>query len=185
MSQVHAVQFIQTGMKASSELSIPFPQDQELTYHIIFENKPGTIELFGQDEALVLVMKEKETTGKKPISSSVLPIQSVDFSWQDPGTGERKPPEGFAGTVEYVSPQGMPSVPIGKNAFLTLDDLDHFEITSISIDPTSHKLMVDLKGKAGYVKTGTADNPQDLRPTLFDKIRYSPLFEPVRKLIGF
>ena len=184
MSGIHAVQLIQTGMKASLGLSVPFPQDQELTYQIIFENKPGTIELFGQDQALVLVMKEKETTAKKPISSSVLPIQSVDFSWQDPGTGERKPPEGFEGTVEYVSPQGMPSVPIGKNAFLTLDDLDHFEITSISIDPTSHTLMVDLKGKAGYVKTGTADNPQDLRPTLFDRIRYSPLFEPVSNLIG-
>ncbi|HNP30726.1 MAG TPA: hypothetical protein PKK23_16895, partial [Nitrospirales bacterium] len=110
--------------------------------------------------------------------------QSIDFSWQDPGTGERKPPEGFAGTVEYVSAQGMPSVPIGKNAFLALDDLDHFEITSINIDPTSHKLIVDLKGEAGYVKTGTTDNPRDLRPTLFDQIRYSPLFEPVTKLIG-
>ena len=185
MSGVHAVQFIQTGLKAPREFSIPFPQDQELTYHIIFENKPGKIELFGQDHPLVLVLKEKETTDKKPISSSVLPIQSVDFSWQDPGTGERKPPEGFAGTVEYVSPQGMPSVPMGMNAFLTLDDLEHFEITSISIDPISHTLMVDLKGKAGYVKTGTAGNPQDLRPTLFDQVRYSPLIEPVGKLIGW
>lgn len=184
VSLVDAVQFIQTGLKTPPELSIPFPQDQELTYHIIFENKPGTIELFGQDQALVLVMKEKETTDKKPISSSVLPIQSVDFSWQDPGTGERKPPEGFAGTLEYLSPEGMASVTIGSHAFLTLDHLDHFEITSISIDTTSHTLLVDLKGKAGYVKTGTADNPQDLRPTLFDQIRYSPLFEPVSNLIG-
>ena len=142
------------------------------------------MELFGQDEVLVLVMKEKDITSKKPISSSVLPIQSIDFSWQDPGTGEHKPPEGFAGTVEYVSPQGMPSVPMEPNAFLTLDHLAHFEITSISIDPISHKLVVDLKGKAGYVKTGTPDNPQNLRPTLFDHIRYSPLFEPVRKLMG-
>lgn len=185
MSGIHAVQLLETGMKASPGLSIPFPQDQELTYHIIFEHKPGTIELFGKDEALVLVMKEKEFTAKKPISSSVLPIQSVDFSWQDPGTGERKPPEGFAGRVEYVSPQGMPSVPIGMNAFLTLDDLEHFEITSISIDQIGHTLMVELKGRAGYVKAGTVDNPQDLRPTLFDKIRYSPLFEPIRKLTGW
>ncbi|WNM60689.1 toll/interleukin-1 receptor domain-containing protein [Candidatus Nitrospira neomarina] len=185
VSRIHAVQFIQIGLQAPPELSIPFPQDQELTYHIIFEEKPGTMELFGQDEALVLVMKEMDLTGKKPISSSVLPIQSIDFSWQDPGTGERKPPEGFSGTVNYLDPQSMPSVTIGTNAFLTLDDLDHFEITSISIDPFSHKLVVDLKGKAGYVKTGTAGNPQDLRPTLFDHIRYSPLFEPVSKLLGF
>ncbi len=185
LSRIHAVQFIQTGLKVSPEIAIPFPQDQELTYQAIFENKPGMIELFGQDQTLVLVLKENETAAKKPISSSVLPIQSVDFSWQDPGTGERKPPEGFAGTVEYVNPQGMPAVSIGSQAFLTLDHLEHFEITSIYIDPTSQKLGVDLKGKAGYVKTGTAANPQDLRPTLFDTIRFNPLFEPVRKLIGF
>ena len=190
MSRVHAVQLIQSGLKASSGLSVPFPQDQELTYQVIFEQKPGTIELFGQDEALVMVLKETrdyedEAVSKKQISSSVLPIQAVDFSWQDPGTGERKTPRGFAGTVDYLSPKGMPSVTIGENAFLTLEDLEHFEITSISIDPNSHQLVVDLKGQAGYVKAGTAGNPQNLRPTLFDKIRYSPLFEPVSKLLGF
>jgi|GEM_PF-1431443 len=190
MSRIHAVQLIQTGLKASPGLSIPFPQDQELTYQVIFEHKPGTIELFGQDEALVMVLqetgdREKEAAPKKLIFHSVLPIQAVDFSWQDPGTGERKSPEGFAGTVAYLNPQGMPSVTIGENEFLTLEDLEHFEITSISIDPNSQQLVVDLKGQAGYVKVGTAGNPQNLRPTLFDKIRYSPLFEPVSKLIGF
>ena len=191
MSGIHAVQLLETGMKASSGLSIPFPQDQELTYQIIFEQKPGTIELFGQDQALVLVLKEKriapkktKTEKKKLISRSVLPVHAVDFSWQDPGTGERKTPEGFAGTVEYLSPQGLPSVAIGVNAFLTLEDLEHFEITSISVDPENHQLVVDLKGQAGYLKAGTAGNPLDLRPTLFDRIRYSPLFEPVSKLIG-
>lgn len=190
MSRIHAVQLIQSGLKASPGLSIPFPQDQELTYQAIFEHKPGTIELFGQDEALVMVLQEtgdheKEAAPQKLISHSVLPIQAVDFSWQDPGTGERKPPEGFAGTVEYLIPQGMPSVAIGVNAFLTLEHLEHFEIISISLDPNSHQLVVDLKGQAGYVKTGTTGNPQDLRPTLFDKIRFSPLFEPVSKLLGF
>lgn len=185
VSGIQAVQLIQSGLKAQGNLSIPFPQDQELTYQIIFENKPGMIELYGQDEALVLALKEKKTTAKKLISSSVLPIHAVDFSWQDPGTGERKTPEGFTGTVEYVSPQGMPAVSIESPAFLTLDDLDHFEITSISVEPDRHTLMVDLKGKAGYIKTGTPQNPQNLRPTLFDQLRYSSLFEPVRKLIGW
>jgi hypothetical protein len=191
VSRVHAVQFIQTGLQAPPELSIPFSQEQELTYQVIFERKPGTIELFGKDKVLVLVMKEKgivphekETAQKKQLSSSVLPIQTVDFSWQDPGTGERKPPEGFSGMVQYLNPEGMPSVTIGTQAFLTLDQLDHFEITSISVDPDNHTLLVDLKGEAGYVKTGTTGNPQDLRPTIFDHIRYSPLLEPVRKLIG-
>ncbi|MCA9467402.1 MAG: toll/interleukin-1 receptor domain-containing protein [Nitrospira sp.] len=196
MSRIHAVQLIQSGLKATPGLSIPFPQDQELTYQVIFEHKPGTIELFGQDEALVMVLQEKsdntndsgdpqqKAVTKKLIAHSVLPIQDVDFSWQDPGTGERRIPEGFRGTVDYVSPQGIPGVMIGENEFLTVEDLAHFEITSMSVDPNSHQLVVDLKGEAGYVKAGTAGNPQDLRPTVFDAIRYSPLFEPVRTLIG-
>jgi len=189
MSRIHAVQLIQSGLKASPGLSIPFPQDQELTYQAIFEHKPGTIELFGQDEALVMVLQEtgdheKKAAPKKLISHSVLPVQAVDFSWQDPGTGERKTPVGFAGTVGYLSPQGMPSVAIGENTFLTLEDLEHFEILFISLDLNSHQFVVELKGQAGYVKAGTTGNPQNLRPTLFDTIRYSPLFEPVSKLIG-
>jgi hypothetical protein len=143
------------------------------------------MEMVGQDQKLTIVLKATGTQKKNLFSSSVLPIQSVDFSWQDPGTGERKTPEGFEGTVEYRSPQGMPSVIIEKNSFLTLDDLEHFEITSISVDPVSQLLVVDLQGKVGYIKTGTQQNPGDLRPTLFDHIRFSPLFEPVRKLIGF
>ena len=143
MSGIHAVQLLETGMKASLGLSIPFPQDQELTYQIIFEQKSGTIELFGQDQASGLGSQRKKDTKKqnrkkKPISGSVLPVHAVDFSWQDPGTGERKTPEGFAGTVEYLSPQGLPSVVIGTHAFLTLDHLDHFEITSISVDQENH-----------------------------------------------
>jgi len=190
LSRIQAVQIIQNGLKISTGLSIPFPQDQELTYQVIFEDKPGTVELFGQDEVLIMVLQEtvnqdKEAAPKKSISHSVLPIQAVDFSWQDPGTGERNTPEGFAGTVDYVNPQGMPSVTIGKNEFLTLEKLRHFEITSIGVDANSHQLVVDLKGQAGYVKTGTAGNSQNLRPTLFDKIRFSPLFEPVSKLLGF
>lgn len=185
LSRLHAVQFIQSGLKISPEMPIPFPQNQELTYQAIFERKPGTIELFSQDQSLVMVLKAKDTVAKKPISSSVLPIRSVDFSWQDPGTGERKPPENFGGRVEYLNPRGMPAVSIGSHEFLTLEHLEHFEITSMSLDPVSHALIVDLQGEAGYVKMGTADNPQDLRPTLFDQISLSPLFEPVRTLIGF
>lgn len=190
LTGIHSVQLIQSGLKASPGLSIPFPQDQELTYQVIFENKPGTMELFGQDKAFVLVLNEqprqKKGTGPKElISHSVLPLGAVDFSWQDPGTGERKPPEGFVGTVEYLSPQGMPPVAIGEDAFLTLEQLDHFEITSINLDRDSHQLVVDLQGEAGYVKTGTSGNSQNLRPTLFDHIRFSPLFEPVSNLLGF
>jgi len=185
LSNVRAVEFIESGLMLPDDFSLPITQDQELTYQALYEDKPGTIEIVGHDDELVIVMKETGTQKKNLFSNSVLPIQSVDFSWQDPGTGERKTPEGFEGTVEYRSPHGMPTVKIENNSFLTLDHLEHFEITAISVDPVSHTLLVNLQGEAGYIKTGTRQNPRDLRPTLFDQIRFSPLFEPVRKLIGF
>jgi len=184
LSNVRAAEFIESGLRVPDDFSLSITQDQELTYQALYEDKPGTIEIVGQDEELVIVLKETGSQKKNLVSNSVLPIQSVDFSWQDPGTGERKTPEGFEGTVEYRSPQGMPSTKIENNSFLTLERLKHFEITSISVDPVSHLLVVDLQGEAGYIKTGTQQNPCDLRPTLFDQIRFSPLFEPVRKLIG-
>jgi len=184
LSNVQAVEFIESGLRLPDDFSLPITQDQELTYQALYEDKPGTIEIVGHDEELVIVLKETGGQPKDLVSNSVLPVQSVDFSWQDPGTGERKIPEGFEGTVEYRSPQGMPSMKIENNSFLTLERLEHFEITSISVDPVSHLLAVDLQGEVGYIKTGTRQNPRDLRPTLFDQIRFSPLFEPVRKLIG-
>jgi hypothetical protein len=185
VSGIHGVQLIQTGLKVPSSLSIPFPQNQELTYQAIFESQPGTLELFGQDQALVLVLQEKGLTAPRPISSSALAIDRVDFSQQDPGTGERNPPEGFSGRVEYVNPPGMSPVTIGAKEFLTLENLKQFEILSIMLDPVNQVLAVDLHGKPGSITAGAPQNPRDLRPTVYEYIRFSPLFEPVRKFMGF
>ena len=68
--------------------------------------------------------------------------------------------------------------------FLTVEDLDRFEITGIRLDPNNQAFVVDMQGTAGYVKTGTRDNPRDLRPTLFDVIRFHPVLAPLRNLIG-
>lgn len=185
VSGLQAVQFMQTGLQAPREERIPFPQNQELTYQAMFERTPGTIELVGRDSSMALVLQDKGLESEKPILSSVMPVQAVDFSWQDPGTGERRPPRQFKGTVEYRSPQGLASVRIEEPSFLTLDHLDRFELISIVLDPHRHILRVHLQGQAGYIKAGTAGNPVDLRPRLFDAIRYHPLFEPVRNLLGF
>jgi hypothetical protein len=69
--------------------------------------------------------------------------------------------------------------------FLTIEDLDRFEITGIRLDPDNQTFVVDMQGTAGYIKTGTRNNPQDLRPTVFDLIRYHPVLAPFRNLIGW
>ena len=184
LSELNAVSLIEKGLIMPKDISIPFPQDQELTYQVFFEDKPGTMEIVGRDQTLLVIIKEAETSPKQLFSKTVLPLQSVDISWQDPATGERKSPEDMHGKIAYSHPKGLPEVEFQAPMFLTLEDLDHFEITSISLDATHHNLVVDMKGQAGYIKTGTASNPRDHRPTLYDNIWLSPLFKPVRDLMG-
>jgi len=180
VSNIGGVELIQSGLVVQQGIPIPFSQDQELSYQAEFEDNSGTIVIEGQNSPFVVVLKEKGEE-KKSLVSNKLPIQSVDFSMQDPGTGERKIPEGFSGKVSYRHPEGLPSHEIQKGSALGLDDLDHFEVTSITTDPTSHMLSVSLQGTAGSVKTGTRNNPHDLRPTLFDVIRYHPVWKEIRK----
>ena len=184
LSELHAVTVIEKGLIMPKDISIPFPQDQELTYQVFFDGKPGTMEIVGRDQALLVIIKEVGTRIKPLFSKTVLPIQSVDISWQDPATGERKSPTDMHGKIVYSHPKGLPDVQFQAPMFLTLEDLDHFEITSIRLDPTHHDLMVNMKGQAGYIKTGTASNPRDHRPSLYDNIWLSPLLKPVRDLMG-
>lgn len=185
LSNVQAIALIETGLRLSDDIAVPIPKKQGLTYQALYENQPGTMEVIGQGRELVMILRESHFTPKPVFSRSVLPVRSVDFSWQDPGTGERKIPQEFEGTVEYLNPRGMPPVNIQHHSFLTLDDLDHFEITAIKVNPASHTFAVEMQGEAGYLKTGTFQNPHDLRPTVYDVIRLSPLFEPVKTFIGF
>ncbi len=184
LSQVQAVALITTGLGLADEATIPLPQNQEVTYQALYEHTPGILEIAGQDQELIMILKKEQMDEVNVFSRSVLPVQSVDFSWQDPGTGERKAPEGFKGTVEYRRPQGMPPEEIKNNSFLTLNELDHFEITSIKVNPDTHMLAVDMQGEAGELRAGTLHNPRDLRPTVYDLLRYNPLFEQVKKLVG-
>jgi hypothetical protein len=184
LSDLQAMELIENGLALQKDISIPFPQDQELTYKVFFGAKTGRMEILSREGNLIVIIKQSAARKKDFFSHGILPIQSVDFSWQDPATGERKSPAGLKGKISYKNPVGLPEVEFQSPMFVTLDSLEHFEITSISLDPMNHALTVDLQGRAGYVKTGTAGNPRDHRPTLFDKIRLSPPFEPIRELLG-
>ena len=184
VSNIHAVELIQYGLVVQEDVTIPFSQDQELSYQAWFKDNSGTINIEGHDSPFVVVLKEKGAEEKSLISNELL-IQSVDFSVLDPdGVGERKIPEGFSGKIEYLNPNGLPAQEIQEDSGLSLDDLDHFEIKSITVDPTTHMLSVSLQGMAGYVKTGTRNNPQDLRPSVFDVMRVHPVWKEIRNVIG-
>ena len=138
----------------------------------------------GNDTTFIVVMNPVQSEETTLFSKTVLPLTSVDVSWQDPKTGERTIHKKFQGTVQYPSLPDLPKVAFQAPMSLTIEDLDRFEITSIRLDPATHAFLVDMQGTAGYVKTGTRNNPRDLRPTLFDVILFHPALAPLRNLLG-
>jgi hypothetical protein len=184
LSGLENVELVEEGLKLEQATHLSFSQDQELTYQVLFENTSGTITVNGKDTTFIAVINPDRSRGNMLFSKTVLPLESVDVSWQDPQTGARTIHKKFQGTVRYPNLPDLPKVSFQTPMFLTIEDLDRFEITSIRIDPTNQTFVIDMQGTAGYIKTGTRDNPRDLRPTLFDVIRLHPVLAPFRNLIG-
>jgi hypothetical protein len=181
------VELVEEGLELDQAVNLPFSQDQELTYRAFFKNPSEPITVKGNDSTFIVVINPDMSTKGTLFSKSVLPLESVDFSWQDPKTGARLSHPHFQGTVQYRSLPDMPKVAFQSPMFLTVEELDQFEITGIRLDPDpdNQVLVVDMQGIAGKIKTGTGLNPRDLRPTVFDVIRFHPVLAPLRNLIGF
>ena len=184
VSGLENIEIVEEGLKLEQATHLSFSQDQELTYQALFENTSGTITVNGKDTTFIVVMNPVQSPETTLFSKTVLPLESVDVSWQDPKTGERTIHKKFQGTVQYPSLPDLPKVAFQAPMSLTIEDLDRFEITSIRLDPDTHAFLVDMQGSAEYVKTGTRNNPRDLRPTMFDVIRYHPILAPLRNVIG-
>ncbi len=191
VSNVRAVELIQSGLLLGSNLSIPFSQDQELTYYAEFGDGHGLVTVAAESHPFVLVFNEgsgkdpRTDEGKyKTLVAENFPIQSINWAIQDPATGKPKIPKQFSGTLEYLDPKGMPGHEFTPDSALHLDELDHFEITSIAVDPSTHVFAVEMQGGARVVRKGTKQNAENLRPTVFDIIHYLPVLKPLRNLIG-
>lgn len=184
LSGLENLEFVEEGLELAQVTNLPFKQDQELTYQALFETTSGTITVDGIDTTFIAVINSTLSSENTLFSKTVLPLESVDVSWQNPKTGERGSHPKFQGTVQYPNLPDLPKVAFNAPMFLTIQDLDWFEITSIRMDPVNQTFLVKMQGAAGYVKTGTPGNPRDLRPTLFDVILYHPVLKPLRNLIG-
>jgi hypothetical protein len=184
LSGLENVALVEEGLRLEQATHLSFSQDQELTYQALFENTSGTITVNGKDTTFIAVINPDLSRENMLFSKTVLPLESVDVSWQDPQTGARTIHKKFQGTVRYPNLPDLPQVNFQAPMFLTIEDLDRFEITGIRLDPDNQTFVVDMQGTAGYIKTGTRNNPQDLRPTVFDVIRYHPVLVPLRNLVG-
>ncbi len=184
MSGLRTVEIVQEGLLLQGGANLPFNQNQELTYQALFDGHSGTITVEGSDTTFSMVINPSERSENFTFSTTTLPLESLDVSWQDPKTGERKSHPNFQGVVRYRNLTDFPEVTFRAPMFLSIEDFEGFEITAIRVNFATRTIGVDMQGKVGYIKTGTRDNPRDLRPTLFDIIRFHPVFSPLRNLIG-
>ncbi len=178
------VEIVEEGLMAKEGVHSPFGKQPELTYHALFDGQSGTMTVEASEKTFVVVLNPMESSKHIAFSTTALPLESLDVSWQDPKTGARKSHPKFQGTIRYRDLPDFPEVKFQAPMFLTVDKLERFETTSIRLDLTNHTFVVEMQGTAGYLKTGTADNPQDLRPTVFNYIRFHPNLAPLRNLIG-
>ncbi len=184
LSGLGKVEIVEEGLVAKEAVNLSFKQEQELTYKALFEGKSGTMTIEGSGENFVVVINPSASSQHVAFSTTTLPLESLDVSWQDPVTGARKSNPKFKGAVLYRDLPDFPQVAFQAPMFLTVEELERFETTSIRLDLKNHVFLVEMQGTAGYLKTGTAENPQDLRPTIFDVIRFHPVLSPLRKLVG-
>ena len=184
LSGLKRVDVVAEGLTFKEAGILPFSQDQELTYQALFDHATGTITVNGMDSTFIAVINPEASPETLLFSSTELPVESVDVSWQDPKTGERRSHPQFQGTVRYRALPDLPEVNFQAPLFLTVEKLERFEILSIRLDSITETFAIEMQGTAGYLKIGTRDNPQDLRPTVFDVIGYHPILAPVRHLIG-
>ncbi len=184
LSGLGQVEIVEEGLMSKDVSTFPFSQRQELTYQALFDGHSGTMTVEGSGKAFIAVINPSESSKGIEFSTTTLPLDSLDVSWQDPKTGERKSHPKFQGIVRYRDLPDFPEVKFHAPMFLTVDELERFEITSIRLDLTNQTFSVEMQGTAGYLKTGTAENPRDLRPTMFDVIRFHPTLAPLRNLLG-
>ena len=184
VSGLENVEIVEEGLKLELARRLSFSQDQELTYRAVFKKSSGTIMVEGNDTTFIVVINPVQSAETTLFSKTALPLERVDLSWQDSKTGERTIHEKFQGTVRYPNLPDFPKVAFKAPMSLTIEDLERFEITSIRLDLDTDAFLVDMQGTAGYVKTGTRNNPRDLRPTLFDVILFHPVLAPLRNVIG-
>lgn len=184
LSGLGKVEIVEEGLMTEEVAQFPFTQKQELTYQALFEGRTGTMTVEGSGKTFIVVINPSESSQHIAFSTTTLPLESLDVSWQDPKTGARKSHPKFKGAVRYRDLPDFPEVAFQAPMFLTVDELERFETTSISLDLKNHVFLVEMQGTAGYLKTGTADNPQNLRPTVWNYIRFHPNLAPLRNLFG-
>lgn len=129
------------------------------------------MEIRGSSEALLLSFKVPRGRRARLFSEGSVPVSAIDFTRQGPG-GNRLSAlvRGKTGKIRYPDYPGIGDVAFAGPDYVALGALDKFRIKEIRLDPVGEGLELELEGTAGYLRTGSADFPDDHRLTALTEL---------------
>ena len=129
------------------------------------------IELRSLPQSLVLTLTPVKNMTIELLSKSGAPIRDIELTRQNQ-SGGREPSLVAAGEIRYPDFPAKEKVVIDPHDSFGLDQLNHFFITQLSLDPGGKQIRLRLAGVAGHIQTLAGAAREDRRLTRFDSLWY-------------
>lgn len=129
------------------------------------------IEVRSLPQSLVLTLIPLKNTAIELLSKTGAPIRDIELTRQN-RSGGRVPSLVVAGEIRYPDFPAKEKIVIDPHDFFGLDQLDHFFMTQLSLDPDGKQIRLHLAGVAGHIQTLAGAAREDRRLTRFDSLWY-------------
>ncbi len=161
-------QLITDYCRISGISKLPYSADS-LTYRAELPNRNSRVKITGQPGSLILILKILPEKVIDLFYKDGIPVTALDFTHLDEtGKVSTTLVKDKAGEIIYPDYLKVEKVFFKAPDYISLDQLDKFQIEEIALD-TEHKgIKLRLNGITGRLRTGSREFPKDQRLTLFD-----------------
>jgi hypothetical protein len=144
-----------------------------LTFRGELPTHSPAIEITGQPQSLVVVLKVSPELETNLFPSTSIPVTALDFTRQIP-QGLRVTSLLKEGEITYPDHPEIEKVVFKASDFIGLDHLDEFYVERLELDRENGGIHLNLVGVAGHLRTGSLGASIDHRLTLYDVVSHSP-----------
>lgn len=148
-------------------------QTDSLTLRAQPSHHSPMIEIHGQPRSLILSLTLAPEKTTALFWKGSIPVTALNFTRQTL-KGDRETTLIKDGKISYPDYPDMKKVSFKASDFISLDQLEQFQVQEMSLSQEDKGLRLRLSGIAGYIKTGSQEFPQDHRITLFDALWHEP-----------
>jgi hypothetical protein len=150
----------------------PFEADL-LTYQAQLPEHSTEIEIDGEADALILILTISPKHDVTLFAKEVIPVTAMEFIHQKE-TGDYRTALVKEGSIIYPKYPQLKEKTVRPPDFLSLENLEKFQIKEIGFDPHKQGIFLRMEGIAGSIRSGTQDFIRDYRLTLFDTLWLNP-----------